>query len=266
MRIEALGNDVHVEQGGAGDPVLFLHGNPDSAALWHRVVARLGDRVRWIAIDLPDFGRSRAAADFDPTFAGLGRFVDAVVEALGVDGPLGVVAHDYGGAFAMAWAALHPEKARRLVAINHPFFVGDYRWHRWARIWRTPLLGELSTVPMGWWPIFSRSLRSGARALPEEHVREAFAAFTPATRRMILRLYRAADPAAFRRWEPRMRAATARIPTLVLWGEHDPYIPGWVAERFPDAGHWLPVEQPERVAASLLRFFAETAPASGRGN
>ncbi len=82
-------------------------------------------------------------------------------------------------------------------------------------------------------------------------------------KRMILRLYRAADPEAFRRWEPRMLEASARIPTLVLWGMHDPYIPPWVAERFGTrnierfeaSGHCLPAELPDPVAEALREFL-----------
>jgi pimeloyl-ACP methyl ester carboxylesterase len=64
-------------------------------------------------------------------------------------------------------------------------------------------------------------------------------------------------------WEPRMLAAARQIPTLVLWGEHDPYIPAWVAGRFgtdrirryQDSGHWLPAELPDEVAAALRDFL-----------
>ena len=81
---------------------------------------------------------------------------------------------------------------------------------------------------------------------------------------MVLALYRAADPAAFREWEPRMRQLTARVPVLVLWGEQDPYIPPWVADRFgadrvvrfPDSGHWTPAEVPDRVALEIQNFVS----------
>ena len=61
-----------------------------------------------------------------------------------------------------------------------------------------------------------------------------------------------------------MLEATRRVPTMVLWGKHDPYVPLWVAEkfgtknvkRFNESGHWLPAEAPERVADELLGFFA----------
>ena len=57
--------------------------------------------------------------------------------------PIDLVVHDFGGLFGLAWAVRHPERVRRLAILNTMFFP-DYRWHFWARVWRTPLLGELS--------------------------------------------------------------------------------------------------------------------------
>lgn len=260
------GANLHVKESGAGQPVLFLHGNPDSADLWDGVVSRLNGRFRCIAIDLPGFGRSTAPAEFDCSFENLGRFTDETVAQLGFTRPIDLVAHDFGGAYAMAWAAMHPEKVRRMVAINTPFFVGDYQWHTWARIWRTPILGELSLLTMSW-PLFRLSMKLGSRNLSEDQLRDTYAYMSPGMKRMILKLYRAANPSEFRAWEPRMLAATARIPTLVLWGEHDPYIPSWVADRlgarkvlrFPDSGHWTPAEMPEPVAEAIGEFLGQDA-------
>jgi pimeloyl-ACP methyl ester carboxylesterase len=265
MSIVIQGVDLFVRDVGTGPPVLFLHGNPDSADIWNDVIAHLEGRFRCIAIDLPGFGRSGAAPRFDCSFANLGRFTGEVVTALAISEPITVVAHDYGGAFAMAWAATEPTRVSRLLVINHPFFVADYPWHLWARIWRTPLLGELSTLVMDWWPVFYKALKTGSKKLSDAYIRQAYSLMTSATKKMILRLYRAADPEQFRLWEPRMLQATAVIPTLVLWGEHDPYIPSWVAERFgtsnvirlPACGHWVPAEAPVCVARELLRFGSE---------
>jgi pimeloyl-ACP methyl ester carboxylesterase len=261
MQVRAGGADVFVRDRGTGPPILFLHGNPDTGDLWDEVVGRLHPRHRCIAPDLPGFGRSAAAGDFDCSFANLGRFLDELVGGVGAALPLDVVAHDFGGAFGMAWAIQHADKVRRIVVINHPFFVADYRWHRWARLWRTPLLGELSLRAMNW-PAFHRVMRHGSRRLTREAIRRAYASLTLQWERMVLRLYRAADPAAFRAWEPRMLQLTARVPALVLWGRHDPYIPRWVADRFgaarvvhlPNAGHWPPAELPDRVAAEIREF------------
>jgi pimeloyl-ACP methyl ester carboxylesterase len=123
------------------------------------------------------------------------------------------------------------------------------------------MLGELSLLTMNW-PVFYLIARYGSRRLPREAIRRAYAFLTPAWKHMVLRLYRAADPALVWAWEPRMLELTSRVPTLVLWGTADPWVPAWVAERFgaqrvvylPEAGHWPPAEVPDRVAAEIAAF------------
>jgi pimeloyl-ACP methyl ester carboxylesterase len=260
MRIGEV--DVFVKDQGKGTPVLFLHGNPDTADIWDGVVGHMQQEYRCIAPDLPGFGRSVAPPDFHCSFENLGRFIDELVETLHLPLPLNLVTHDFGGAFGIAWAAQHEEKVRRIVVINHPFFVADYHWHLWARLWRTPLLGEVSLRTLNW-PTFYRIVRYGSRHLSRETIRQTYSFLTPQWKQMVLRLYRAANPADFREWEPRMRKLTAQVPTLVLWGTHDPWVPLWVADRFgaervvhfPDSGHWTPTESPDQVATEIHDFL-----------
>jgi len=267
MLINIQDVNVFFSDSGNGEPVILLHGNPDSSDIWNKVIANMAnmqEHYRCIAIDLPGFGRSRAPADFDCSFENLGRFLAEVVTQVEPEQQVNLVAHDFGGAFAMAYTIMHPEKIRRLVVMNHPFFIADYRWHLLARIWRTPIVGELSMLATIW-PLFFGAMKIGSKKLSKIQIRQAFDLVTPATKQMILNLYRAADPQDFQKWEPRMLAATNKIPTLVLWGEHDPYISSWVADRFgsqqvlrfKQSGHWLPAEFPEKVSRELIRFFSQ---------
>jgi pimeloyl-ACP methyl ester carboxylesterase len=261
MLIRAGGADIFVKDQGTGTPILFLHGNPDTADLWDGVAGHLHPMHRCIAPDLPGFGRTLAPQDFDYSFENLGHVLDELVEGVHAALPLNLVTHDFGGAFGMAWAVQHPDKVRRIVVINHPFFVADYRWHLWARLYRTPMLGQFSLCAVNW-PIFSRIVRHGSRRLTRATIRRMYSVLTPAWKHMVVRLYRAADPAAFREWGPRMLRLTAQVPVLVLWGRHDPYIPLWVADRFgaervvqfPESGHWTPSEAPDRVATEIEDF------------
>jgi haloalkane dehalogenase len=152
---------------------------------------------------------------------------------------------------------------RRLVLINTVFF-SDYRRHFWARVWRTPVLGELAMALLNR-PLFARELqRGGARHIGRAHIDRTWALVTPRMKRVVLRLYRAADPAVFAPWERALPGLVAHKPTLVLWGDRDPYIPAAFAKRFgaaaivhlPDVGHWPPVEAPAEVAAHMLRHLA----------
>lgn len=256
------GARIHVRASGAGSPVLFLHGNPDSCELWDGVAARMASRHRCLAPDLPGFGGSAIPPDFDGSLERLAAWVDHLVDALDLDRAVDLVFHDFGGIFGLAWAVRHPGRVRRMCIMNTVFFP-DYRWHFWARVWRTPLLGELSFA-LSTGAGLALEMRRGSKRLPASYARQAHAAMTPAMKEMVLRLYRATDPRDFAGWQDGLQALVARVPAIVLWGDRDPYIDKSFAERFgarevhhfPAAGHWLPVEDPDAVAAHLLAFFA----------
>jgi pimeloyl-ACP methyl ester carboxylesterase len=256
-----LGGRAHVRDRGAGPPLLLLHGNPDTSQLWDGVVERLASRHRCLAADLPGFGQSDVPRAFETTLGGVASWVDDLVMSLGIAQPLDLVVHDFGGIFGIAWAVAHPEKVRRLAIINTVFFP-EYRWHFWARVWRTRLLGELSFALTTRWGL-AREMRRGSNRLPVSHVRAVFDAMTPAMHRMVLRLYRAIDPECFAAWQEGLRALLGRVPSIVLWGDRDPYIDSRFAERFgagrvvhfEHAGHWLPVEEAAAVAQQLDAFF-----------
>jgi haloalkane dehalogenase len=242
--------------------VLLLHGNPDSGVMWDGVADALAPRFRCIAPDLPGFGRSAVPARYDRSLQGMADFMEAFRNAAVVQGPLDLVAHDFGGPFALAWAIRHPDAVRRIVVINTVFF-SDYRWHFWAKIWRTPALGELSMALMNR-IVFGQELRRGAgRALDQGHVRRTWAFVSSTMKKEVLALYRSTDPSSFRDWENRLLQLTAIKPTLVIWGDRDPYIPSRYAERFgasevvhlPDVGHWPPVEAPYETAQLIARFL-----------
>lgn len=247
---------------GSGPPCLLLHGNPDTADLWRGVISHLEADHRCLAPDLPGFGASVVTGDLDCSLRSMSAFVDELLAAAGVDEPVDLVVHDFGGPYGLSWAVEHPEKVRRLVLLDTLYFA-DYRWHFWARLWRTPLVGELTMLLMNRW-IFAWELRRGSRGLDPAHVREVYSRVHPAMKKMVLRLYRATDPEVFAGWEERLLALTAEVPTLVLWGGRDPYIPARYAERFgadrvrifPDCGHWLPVEASEDVGRELRSFLA----------
>ncbi len=261
MPVQVQNVPIHLVDEGSGAPTLFLHGNPDSSILWRGLIAEMKYGFRCLAPDLPGFGHSAIPAGFDYSLVGMARFVDDLVNAAKVNEPLNLVAHDFGGPYGLAWAVTHPQRVRRMAIINTVFF-SDYRWHYWAKIWRTPVLGELSMATMTW-AAFHASLRRGSPVLSEEHIRETYSLLTPKTKKMILQLYRATSPANFKGWEDKLLRLTSKVPTCVLWGDRDPYINPSYAERFgakkvihfPQNGHWLPAEAPKEVAGKLVECF-----------
>ena len=255
--------NVYLVDRGSGRPVLFLHGVPDTAEIWSDVIIRLSTGYRCLAPDLPGFGRSIAPPKFDCSLENRVDFINDLVENIGINIPLNLVVHDHGGPYGLAWAVKHPRKVNRIVIMN-TLFQSDYRWHIWARIWRTPLVGELSMMAINW-PLFYWELRRGSRKLTGEQIRRVYSFKSRMMKQMILRLYRATDPRVFVSWEDALLKLTASVPTLVLWGDHDPYIAKHFAERFgsqmvqhfPDCGHWLPIEAADKVSKQLEEFFKE---------
>jgi pimeloyl-ACP methyl ester carboxylesterase len=217
-----------------GAPVLYLHGVPTDGDDWLPFLERSGG----YAPDLPGFGRSGKEAHFDYSIAGYGAWLRAFVDELGLE-RFSLVVHDWG-AVGLALAQAVPERVERLVIMNAVPFLPGYTWHRVARAWRTPLVGELT---MGF--TFRRQLR--ASGVPD--VERIYPRFDHGTQRAILKLYRSAPPA-------RLAAAGQRLgeikaPALVAWGEPDPFIATEFAHGFAEAlggdarvellegaGHW----------------------------
>jgi len=262
MNISVQGTRIFVQEEGTGTPTLFLHGNPDSSILWRGIIEKMKSGHRCLAPDLPGFGHSAVPDGFRFSLSEMADFIDELVAALAISKPLNLVVHDFGGPYGLAWAVTNPEKVRRIAAINTSFF-SDYKWHAWARVWRTPVLGELSMMSTTW-PAFHSMMKKNAPGLSEDHVRETYSLFTPKTRKMVLQLYRAVDPQRFETWAEQYMKLAATVPVCVLWGDRDPYISSSYAERFgaqrvwhfKEYGHWLPAEAPNEVALHLTEFFA----------
>ena len=127
-----------------------MHGNPGSAADWKDLAGRTGAFARAVAFDMPGFGHADKPRDFEYTVPGEARFLDAALSDLGIE-RVHFVLHDLGGPWGMEWAASHPDRVASVVLFNTGAFV-DYHWHILARIWQTPVLGELlmaTSQPVG---------------------------------------------------------------------------------------------------------------------
>lgn len=261
MNITVNGGRVHLSECGQGPEVLMLHGNPDSSALWRPVMESLSSEYRCLAPDLPGFGQSEAVETFDCSLEAMAAWTDELLSAAGIDRPVFLAAHDFGAIFGLAWAISRPQRVRRIAAGGFPFFP-DYHWHFWGRVWRTPVLGELSMRCMNRW-LFSREMRRGGPGLSQAHVSDSFALLSPAMKRTILKLYRATDPGNFGDWQAGLQRLVRQVRTMILWGERDPYVDSGYAYRFgarethvfAQSGHWFPMEESESVARLLADFF-----------
>jgi pimeloyl-ACP methyl ester carboxylesterase len=244
-----------------GVPVLYLHGVPTSGSDWLPFLERTGG----VAPDLPGFGRSGKSAGFDYSIPGYTEFLRAFVAHLGLE-RLSLVVHDWG-AVGLGLAQEAPELIERLVVMNAVPLLPGYRWHPVARIWRTPLLGELFMGSTTRWS--TRLVARRMRIAPEDQVDsfldEHMPNFDHGTQRAILRLYRSAPPDVLAKAGERLGEVTA--PALVVWGEREPFLPTSFAHGYAGAlggdagveiveraGHWPWLDRPdvvERVTAFL---------------
>jgi pimeloyl-ACP methyl ester carboxylesterase len=239
---EVAGLEVHYRQ--AGDaPILYLHGVPTHSHDWVPFLERTGG----IAPDLPGFGKSAKPGDFDYSIEGYGRFLEAFVDQLGL-GHFSLVLHDWG-AVGLVLAQRFPERVERLVLFSVVPFLSGFRWHRVARGWRTPGIGEL---------LMGATTRWGfRRELPAALADAAWEAFDHGTQRAILKLYRSASPEVLAQAGERL--GEIRAPALVLWPDDDPYIGVEFGPALADAlggettfemvhgGHWTWLRNPDLI-------------------
>ncbi len=232
---------------------IYVHGVPTHSADWTAFLERTGG----IAIDLPGFGRSSkpSPSDFSYSIAGYDDVLRKLPDALGLD-RFSLVVHDWGG-LALYTASQMPERVERVVVIDAVPLLPGYRWHRIARLWRAPLVGELG---MGLTTKFvARRLMRGANVqpIPREFLDEFWPQFTYETQRAILKLYRHADPPVLEQAGADLGRLAA--PALVLWGAQDPYLPTGFAQAYAQAlpnatarvvegaGHWPWLDRPELI-------------------
>ena len=255
---EVAGVPVHWREApspdASGAPILYLHGNPSDGDDFRPFLARAGG----IAPDLPGFGRSGKGSSFDYSIDGYADLLEAFVDLMELE-RFSLVVHDWGGV-GLALAQRRPSSLERLVITNCVPFLPGYRWHRWARLWRRPVVGELT---MGFTTRFAlrRSLREAfvTRGPALDALADrAWSHFDHGTQRAVLRLYRSAPPQVLEAAGSRLGEITA--PALVVWGEQDPYISTDFAQAYadalggearvdliPGAGHWPWLDRPELV-------------------
>ena len=106
---------------GQGDPLVFLHGNPTSSYLWRNIIPHVLELGRCIAPDLIGMGDSEKLPDSGPgayTFVEHRRYLDALLDQLGVKERVTLVVHDWGSALGFDWAYRHPNAVRGIAYLE----------------------------------------------------------------------------------------------------------------------------------------------------
>jgi len=271
VTLTAAGIRTRVLQGGPNDKateaVVFVHGNPGSGEDWRDLMSRLAPHMRVVAVDMPGFGKADKPRDYPYSVMSGATFLGEALRELGVVNAH-LVLHDFGGPWGLAWASMNPLAVRSITLINTGILIG-YRWHLMARIWRTPILGEIQqalTTRRG----FHWVMKIGCpRGMPAAFIDRMYDDLDAGTKRAILKLYRATDDRDETSHGLVQLLKPLDLPACVVWGAADPYLPVKFAhqqkEAFPKAevhllqesGHFPFADKPEGVAKAVVPFLTQ---------
>jgi pimeloyl-ACP methyl ester carboxylesterase len=243
-------------------PAVFVHGNPETDAIWRPLLAELG-RDDSLCLSPPGFGA--------PLPAGFGatrqEYVDWLAgELRAIGGPVDLVGHDWGGGHVLGVAHAHPELCRTWCTDIMGALDPDYVWHDLAQVWQTPDAGEENVSGMAMAPRPDLTTMFESVGMVGGVAPEVAAAVDEAMGRAILALYRSAAQPAM----ADLGNAMGRLPGhgLVVLATEDPYTGGEVltrraAERagarvavLEGLGRWWMLQAPARGAAMLREFWA----------
>ena len=269
--LSACGIRTRVLQAGnhlkATEAVVFVHGNPGSAEDWGALMHAMAPHARVVALDMPGFGKADKPAGYPYSVEGGAAFLTEALKELGIV-RAHLVLHDFGGPWGLTWAALNPLGLASITLINTGVLL-KYRWHFMARIWRTPLLGELQMLTTLRGP-FRRVMKIGCpRGLPDAFIDRMYDDLDRGTQRAILKLYRATGDIERRSRMLADMLAPLNPPVLVVWGAADPYLPARLAQAqkevfpraevvmLPQSGHFPFADDPDGVERAVVPFLKE---------
>lgn len=265
--VDVLGMRVHYRDDGPRDaPVLVcLHGTFSSLHTWDGWAAELADEYRVVRPDLPGHGLTGPHPEHRYEMAAYVEFLAAFLDELGIE-ECAIAGNSRGGEVAWQYALDHPDRVSALVLVDSmgfPLEVDDP-----LGLLELPVLPAfLSRLTPRW--LVRRSVRD-VYGDPERVPADLVDRYHDLLRRegnrdaYVELVRRDADPV--HRHE---ELADLDVPTLVLWGEEDYWIPPWFAEKFgdtipdaevvtyEDAGHTPMEEFPGRTAADVRRFLDE---------
>jgi pimeloyl-ACP methyl ester carboxylesterase len=284
------GTRLRVLRGGnlAGPRLLCVHGFPQNAAAWRRMLPLVRDRFRVLLLDMRGFAGSDLARSDRYDLPTLTRDLETVLETTqgdGAPGPAFLCAHDWGACPAWELAATRPDLLRHYVCTNGPHLPAYHRALReepsqrrggwYTLVLQIPLVEHL--LASGGAVRLVRALRGSSRrgTFLDEDIELYVGPFRdPARLRAGLEYYRQARRRLFEDRAEAMRGPRVTTPTTIVWGDDDPALPMglldiMVREFCPDARvvrlegatHWVPDEEPRAVAEALVRAFAPSSSA-----
>jgi pimeloyl-ACP methyl ester carboxylesterase len=276
--LELHGHPVSYRLAGEGPAVVLVHGLALSSATWRPVMPALAERFTVVAPDLLGHGES-AKPRGDYSLGAYASGIRDLLVALDVERAT-FVGHSLGGGIAMQLAYQFPERCERLVLVAS----GGLGKEVHALLRAVTLPGAEYVLPVILAPWLHERVGFAGRWLhrlgwrPGSTMDQVWRSWTTLTstdaQRAFVHTVRSVIDPAGQRVSARDRLyLAANVPTLIVWGERDTVIPvahahathdaipGSHLRVLPDAGHFLPIEQPGWFTDVLLEFLDSTAPA-----
>jgi pimeloyl-ACP methyl ester carboxylesterase len=275
------GIQMHYVMGGQGDPVVLLHGWPETWYAWHKVMPALAQNYTVIAPDLRGLGdSSKPPTGYDGKT--LAEDIHQLVTQLGFN-TIFLVGHDIGTQVAYSYAAEHPTEVEKLAVmeLTIPGFAPPGRppiW--WAIFHQTPDVPEalVEGKEMMYLSWFLRGLAFNPAAITQEDINEYVSHYSaPGGMRAGFEHYRAFPQDAIQNQNYSKTKLT--MPVLALGGAYLPVLGGNItmpsiiygmqqlAEnvqgiKVPNSGHFIPEEQPQFLINQLSNFFGRNTTAT----
>ena len=246
---------------------VFVHGNPETSAIWSVLVAELRNRGidNIVLLTPPGFG-APSLAGWQATMSEYRDWLIAELEKIG--GVIDLVGHDWGAGHVFGALATRPELVRSWIADCAGLLHADYQWHDAAQGWQTPDVGEMMV--------------DGMVAMPDEQFVEAFSGLGMTTdiaadvkshinadmARCILALYRDAAQPAMAQLGQRFAAAAPKNGLFII-AEEDHFagtsdvmkevaasVNAEVAN-MSGVGHWWMCQRPDLAASIMIDHWAK---------
>lgn len=244
-------------------PIVLVHGNPETDAIWDDLRQHLG-RNDVVALSPPGFG-SAVPDDFDATSDDYVAWL--ATELAGIQGPIDLVGHDWGGGHVLRLVVARPDLVRSWATDIAGCFDPEYVWHERAQVWQTPGAGEAAIAQQLAAPIQRRAAFYEGLGMSSDASTRCAAAFGEEMGRCILSLYRSASQPKMAEWGADLTGARSR-PGLVIIPTEDHFTGGEVLARrtahradaqvavLTGLGHWWMCQDPQRGAAVLRTFVS----------
>lgn len=252
---------------GTGEPILLLHGYPQSHLCWRHVIGPLSQSHRVIAPDWFGWGASERSLSVDPDYDGEVERIGALADELGLD-DFNLFAHDYGGFLALGYAIRHGDRVRRLAILNSraqgtftPFWYASFGALCFSAR-RGLLRPVLRRLPLG--NLHRRVMRRYVKlGCFGEAMLADYTGWMDTTggREWYIHFFRHYE--VRRRDDLREGLGTIGCPTAVIWGDRDPYVSYATAtelaakirhatlSRIAGADHYVMEERPAEVLNAL---------------